>query len=240
VWFEDFGGRDDDAEVAYLDEVATSTIYLGVLGRIYGALDRSTRLSATHAEYREAERLGLSVTVWASDVDEMDADQYRFLQEVRTFHTTGSFTDAEDLSAKLHRRLQEMCAEAVSPWIKLGEVMIRAHTVVDNGSAIVVRASVHTSAATAALEEMRPDEEGMTWSDEVSYTGDEPVASPVSQEWNHALSEIVMAVLDAGLSLELLQEHDSGLMVEDEAGEHRLADRPQRLPASFTLLARKP
>jgi hypothetical protein len=168
VWFEDFGGRDDDAEVAYLDEVATSTIYLGVLGRIYGALDRRTRLSATHAEYREAERLGLPVTVWASDVDQMNADQYRFLQEVRTFHTTGSFTDAEDLAAKLHRRLQEMCAEAVSPWIKLGEVMIRAHTVIDNGSAIVVRASVHTSAATAALEEMRPNmfrsnDQQLTW-----------------------------------------------------------------------------
>lgn len=56
-----------------------------------------------------------------------------------------------------------------------------------------------------------------------------------------------MAVLDAGLTLQPLQEHDSvpwdalpGLMVEDEAGEHRLADRPQRLPASFTLIANKP
>jgi SAM-dependent methyltransferase len=103
-------------------------------------------------------------------------------------------------------------------------------------------------AATPALElPYWENEEGLTWSDGVSYAGDAPVASPVSREWNHALSEIVMAVLDAGLTLELLQEHDSvpwdalpGLMVEDEAGEHRLADRPQRLPASFTLLARKP
>lgn len=68
----------------------------------------------------------------------------------------------------------------------------------------------------------------------------------MSREWNHALSEIVMAVFDAGLRLELLVEHDSvpwpalpGLMVQDEAGEYRLADRPQRLPASFTLVARR-
>lgn len=89
--------------------------------------------------------------------------------------------------------------------------------------------------------------EGLTWSDEVSYAGEGKVTSPVSREWNHALSEIVMAVLDAGLRLELLVEHDSvpwdalpGLMVEDEHGEFRLRDRPERLPASFTLVARMP
>lgn len=56
-----------------------------------------------------------------------------------------------------------------------------------------------------------------------------------------------MAVLDAGLRLELLTEHDSvpwdalpGLMVEDERGEFRLARRPERLPASFTLVACQP
>lgn len=89
------------------------------------------------------------------------------------------------------------------------------------------------------------DEAGLTWSDEVSYAGEAVVASPVSRAWNHALSEIVMAVLDAGLALELLAEHDSvpwdalpGLMVENEMGEHLLVDRPRRLPASFTLVAR--
>lgn len=89
--------------------------------------------------------------------------------------------------------------------------------------------------------------EGLTWSDEVSYAGEGTVSSPVSREWNHALSEIVMAVLDAGLRLELLTEHDSvpwdalpGLMLQDEHGEFRLARRPERLPASFTLVARQP
>lgn len=168
VWFEDFGGRDDDSEVAYLSEVATSTIYLGILGRTYGSLDRRTRLSATHAEYREAERLGLQVSVWVGDTENMNADQYAFLQEVRTFHTTGSFQDADDLSRRVQRRLLELAAEAVSPWVKLGDVVMRASTVVDNGSTITVRASVHSPEVTAALEVMRPEvfrntDQQLTW-----------------------------------------------------------------------------
>ena len=67
-------------------------------------------------------------------------------------------------------------------------------------------------------------------------------------EWNHGLAEIVTAVMDAGLALESLVEHDSipwegvpGMMTLDTAtGEWRLTDRPERLPASFTLTARKP
>lgn len=102
--------------------------------------------------------------------------------------------------------------------------------------------------ATPALElPYWENEHGLSWSEEQTYAGSGTVTSPVSQEWNHALSEIVMAVLDAGLRLELLVEHDSvpweaqpGLMVVDEAGEWRLKDRPERLPASFTLVARKP
>ena len=81
--------------------------------------------------------------------------------------------------------------------------------------------------------------------DEYSYAENEAIASPESAEWNHALSEIVMAVIDAGLTLELLTEHDSvpwdallGMMVADDQGEYRLAERPERLPASFTLVAR--
>ena len=87
--------------------------------------------------------------------------------------------------------------------------------------------------------------EGLVWRTEQSYAGTATVASPESREWNHALSEIVMAVLDAGLHLDLLVEHDSvpweaveGMLVDD-AGEYRLAERPERLPASFTLVALK-
>jgi SAM-dependent methyltransferase len=86
----------------------------------------------------------------------------------------------------------------------------------------------------------------MVWEDEDSYAGEGTIAQPRSMEWNHGLGEIVTAVLDAGMELTSLAEHDSvpwdalpGLMVLDpQTGEHRLRDRPERLPASFSLTAR--
>ena len=87
----------------------------------------------------------------------------------------------------------------------------------------------------------------LVWNDESTYVGDETVTSPQSMEWNHGIGEIVTAALAAGLEITGLAEHDSvpwealpGLMVLDDAtGEYRLRDRPERLPASFTLTAVK-
>lgn len=66
-------------------------------------------------------------------------------------------------------------------------------------------------------------------------------------QWSHGLRQIVTAVLDAGLQLNGVVEHDSvtwqalsGQMVKDRHGEWRLANRLWRLAASFTLQARRP
>ena len=65
-----------------------------------------------------------------------------------------------------------------------------------------------------------------------------------SQTWNHGLGEIVTALLDAGLELTQLVEHDSlpwcalpRHMVQGELGEWRLREQPERLPLSYTLQA---
>lgn len=101
---------------------------------------------------------------------------------------------------------------------------------------------------TAALELPYFEQpEPLVWHDEGSYAGSGKVEQPRSMEWNHGLGEIVTAVLDAGLELTSLTEHDSapwdalpGLMVlDEEADEYRLRDRPERLPATFTLTARR-
>jgi SAM-dependent methyltransferase len=67
----------------------------------------------------------------------------------------------------------------------------------------------------------------------------------VTHEWNHGLGEIVTALLDAGLTLTGLAEHDSvpwnaqpGWMTETD-GEWRLTDNPARLACSFTIQAVK-
>jgi hypothetical protein len=57
---------------------------------------------------------------------------------------------------------------------------------------------------------------------------------------------IITALLDAGMRLTALVEHDSvpwealpGQMVADDAGEWRLSAEPERLAASYTLQAIK-
>ncbi len=62
-WFEEFGGRDDSAEQAYLSEVAGSDIYVGILGNEYGGM-LPTGFSATHAEYLEARKRGKRISFW--------------------------------------------------------------------------------------------------------------------------------------------------------------------------------
>ena len=66
----------------------------------------------------------------------------------------------------------------------------------------------------------------------------------VSQSWNHGMGEIVSALLDAGMELTQLVEHDSvpwealpGKMVKVELGEWRLREQPERLPHTYTLQA---
>ena len=68
----------------------------------------------------------------------------------------------------------------------------------------------------------------------------------VTHEWNHGLGETVTALLQAGMEITGLVEHDSvpweaipGQMSQDDAGEWRLSERPWRLAASYTLDGRK-
>jgi 2-polyprenyl-3-methyl-5-hydroxy-6-metoxy-1,4-benzoquinol methylase len=67
-----------------------------------------------------------------------------------------------------------------------------------------------------------------------------------THEWNHGLAEIFTALQEAGLDVTHLEEHDSapwdplpGHMTRDEQGEWRLTDQPERLPATYTLQARR-
>lgn len=69
----------------------------------------------------------------------------------------------------------------------------------------------------------------------------------LTHTWNRGLGEIVTALMEAGLELTMLVEHDSvpwdalpGRMTRVELGEWRLTDRPGRLAHSYTLQAIKP
>lgn len=86
------------------------------------------------------------------------------------------------------------------------------------------------------------------WDEGGTYVETDVVfTTTVTHEWNHGLGEIVQALLDRGLQITGLVEHDSvpwnalpGQMTKDDQGEWRLTDRPWRLPASYTLQATSP
>lgn len=90
-------------------------------------------------------------------------------------------------------------------------------------------------------------EEPMVFDDPGTYVAtDATFAHNLTHEWNHGLGEVVTALLQAGMELTMLVEHDTvpwealpGQMTQVELGEWRLTDRPWRLPLTYTLQAAK-
>jgi hypothetical protein len=112
--FELFGGRDADSEDAYLGEVETSDVYIGILGRRYGK-PLPSRFSATHTEYLHVEKSGLRIATWCSKTSDREGHQQAFLDEVRTFHVVPTFTSPDDLRAQIEDRLRAIAAEDLAP-----------------------------------------------------------------------------------------------------------------------------
>ncbi len=75
---------------------------------------------------------------------------------------------------------------------------------------------------------------------------EEPLAAPEILQFNHGLAEIFNALWSAGMEITLFDEHMSvpwnplgDAMVDHGGGEFQLVDRPERLPCTYTLRARK-
>lgn len=142
VWFEEFG-RDADAEEAYLSELDSSTVYVGILNEVYGRPNPPDGDSATEIEYRRARETGKRVNVYvAANAPNREGVLSRFIDRIRFFVTTESYTDDDDLVRRVGRRLEALAAEALSPWIKLGGFVFRADEITDTGSTITIRARV--------------------------------------------------------------------------------------------------
>lgn len=75
---------------------------------------------------------------------------------------------------------------------------------------------------------------------------DQEFTQNVTGSWNHGLGEVVSALLDNGMEVTGLVEHETvpwealpGQMEQHEPNEWRLRDRPWRLAATYTLQAVK-
>ena len=85
----------------------------------------------------------------------------------------------------------------------------------------------------------------LTFDEPASYVETErPLSASVSHSWNHGLGEIITALLDSGMRLTSLTEHDAvpwealpGQMVQNAGGDWQLLEGRERLPLSYTLTA---
>lgn len=93
-----------------------------------------------------------------------------------------------------------------------------------------------------------PQDRPIVMSEETTYTGDTAkIAHPVTHEWLHPLSDIVNALIGAGLRIEALNEHEllawqfAPIMVPVDGRRRmwRLPDGLPRLPLSYSIRARK-
>lgn len=153
VMFEEFGGRDANAQDAYLDEVETCQVYLGILGERYGTPVPPGRFSATHAEYLHAEQRGLRIAIWTLPTEQREGHQQSFLNAVRAFYVVPTATDLE---RQVRERLRDIAAEDLSPWAKLGPIVFRASKVKHAEDEITVTARVHSDDVAHALEALAP------------------------------------------------------------------------------------
>jgi SAM-dependent methyltransferase len=79
-----------------------------------------------------------------------------------------------------------------------------------------------------------------------TYTDpDAPTVHNKTEEWQHPLGDVVNAVIGAGLTLELLREHDHAAdrqwpFMEKDGSVYRMPKGTPRLPLMYSLRARKP
>jgi SAM-dependent methyltransferase len=89
--------------------------------------------------------------------------------------------------------------------------------------------------------------DGVHFSEQFSYVDHvEPLTSPDYIHFNHGLGQVVTALIDSGMRLNSLEEHDSApwnpfedAAIEVGDGEYRLRENPERLPLTYTLQAIK-
>jgi SAM-dependent methyltransferase len=226
-------GRLDGLDVVHLQcHIGTDTISLGRLGaRSITGLDLS---SASLAEAGTiADRCGVALRLVEGEVYEAPALLGATYDLVYT--GIGALNWLPDI-----RRWAQVVGALLRPggrlFIREGHPMMNTLGMARPDGLLVVEYpyGAHT-------EPLSFDEEAGTY-----VETDVELHETESYEWNHSLSDIVQAVIDAGLVIRQLVDHDSlpwefldGQMDQIGGGEWQLRDRPERVPHSFTLQAVK-
>jgi len=88
--------------------------------------------------------------------------------------------------------------------------------------------------------------EPLHFTDETTYNGDPtPLANAETYEWVHSVSDILSSLIEAGLRIEMLTEHERlpwqhfPMMVRADDGRYRMPKGGPRIPLAISLKARK-
>ncbi len=211
--------------------IGTDTISLARLGGRMTGLDFSA--PALEAARRLAARTGSDTDFVQGDVysavDLLGGDRFDLV-----FTGIGALCWLPDI-----RRWAGVVAGLLRPggrlFIREGHPMLWALEDAPDDERLVVRYPY--------FERAEPDlseEEGTYVATDATFTQNR------SYFWNHGLGEIVTALLDNGLDLTMLVEHDSvpweaipGRMTNVGSGEWQITDRPWRVAHTYTLQAVK-
>lgn len=92
-----------------------------------------------------------------------------------------------------------------------------------------------------------PSGKAHCWHDSTSYVGEGIIQNSRSYDFSHSLSEIIMALINAGLELLFFDEGKeiswefSSLMTKNESGYYEWPEAlKQVIPCTYTIIARKP
>ncbi len=156
VMFEDLGAQDISAEQAYLSGVRSSDVYMGIWGHRYG-VRMPDGYSATHAEFLEAERNGLRLCLFVhgEGSDEFDGAQRDLIQSARNLYTTSPWSDPSDLEKRVRRRLEDLAAEELAPWVRVSRTIFRAIEIINDGRKISIASDVRSDAVHSELVRLR-------------------------------------------------------------------------------------
>ncbi len=104
IMFEDIGARSENARKAYTEEIKKSDIYLGIIGKEYGNIIYDN-ISATKEEYTIAYNNRKDIFIYILEIDERKYVREKFteefIKEVRNHHVAPTFSDKNDLKAKI-------------------------------------------------------------------------------------------------------------------------------------------
>jgi len=222
-------GSVDGLRLVHLQcHIGTDTISWARLGALATGLDFSPK--SLEAARMLAERASVSIQFVESTIEDAPATLGETFDVVYT--SIGVLPWLADLGAWA-RTVFELLSPGGLFFIRDGHPMMIALDYERTDGLLVVEHPYFETGSAQRFE------------DTTSYVGDGVIEHAVHHEWSHSLGEIIQSLLDAGLQLTSFAEQravpwtSNPALGAGEAG-WMLTDRPERLPLTFSLTARRP